>query len=94
MDARAEFLAQLHRTKERLRSMTAAQIERDDRVTQVRAMMLEFIDETHPGLSLPVLQINALGDQLFVLGRECADRCADAKLEALASNLLELRKNL
>lgn len=94
MDIRSEYLAQLQRTAERLRSMTTAQIERDTRVAHVQAIMQKFIDETHPGLPLPVIQLNALGDQLLVIGRECADICSDEELVAFATDLLELRKNL
>jgi hypothetical protein len=89
-----ELVIQLRRTVDRLRIMSAAQLERDDRVEQVRALIESMAKLSRPETSVPELAITGLADQLAVIGRECAAIIDADAAEQFADTLRSLRQTL
>ena len=86
-----ELTAQLYRTADRLRQISAAQLEREDRVATARELIHAMASRVRPGINVPTLALNALGDQLLVVGREFAAQVGDVEAEAMAQQLKEFR---
>ena len=89
-----EFDAQLIRTADRLRVMSAAQLNQGDRVDSARKLIVAMALHVRPGIIVPTLAASALGDQLAVVGKEYAAVAASDEAEDMANQLRELRLSL
>ena len=89
-----ELSVQLRRTVDRLRIMSSAQLERDERAESVRALVAAMAQKSRPGVSVPNVAITGLADQLAVIGRECSEIIDEAEAEQLADALRSLRQTL
>ena len=89
-----ELIAQLYRTSDRLRQMSTAQLEREDRVASAHTIIRMMATRVRPNVTVPQLALNALGDQLLVIGREFASSVDDDEAEAMAEHLKNFRLNL
>lgn len=89
-----EFDAQLIRTADRLRVMSAAQLNQGDRVDSARKLIVAMALRVRPGIIVPTLAASALGDQLAVVGKEYAAVAASDEAEDMANQLRELRLSL
>ncbi len=89
-----ELVIQLRRTVDRLRIMSAAQLERDGRADQVRTLIESMAKLSRPVTSVPELAITGLADQLAVIGRECCEVVDTDTAERFADQLRSLRQTL
>lgn len=89
-----ELVIQLRRTVDRLRIMSAAQLERDGRADRVRTLIESMAKLSRPKTSVPELAITGLADQLAVIGRECSEVIDAIAAEQLADTLRSLRQTL
>lgn len=89
-----ELKAQLTRTADRLRVMSVAQLERDERVDAARKLITEMARSARPEATVPELALSSLGDQIFVVGKEFISVASDAQAEAMANQLREFRLSL
>ena len=89
-----EFNAQLIRTSDRLRVMSAAQLHQGDRVNSARKIIVAMALHVRPEAVVPTLAVSALGDQLAVIGKEFAAVAASDDTSEMANKLRELRLSL
>ncbi len=89
-----ELNAQLLRTAERLRIVSVAQLERGDRIQNARDLITSMATYVRPEANVPALAINALGDQLAVVGKEFAATASHEDAVAMIEKLREFRLSL
>ena len=89
-----ELVIQLRRTVDRLRIMSAAQLERDGKADQVRTLIDAMATISRPDSSVPRLATSGIADQLAVIGRECAEVIDSTAAEQFADSLRGLRQTL
>lgn len=93
MDAQcseAEFLLGLERTVNRLRNMELSKLAREGRIEFCRVVLANLADP----LVVPELHPSALGDQLWVLGREFCARANEEARADLYDQISRLRAQL
>ena len=99
MTTQSEFDVQLERTVNRLQTISLEKLSQGKRITDSRLIIQRLADLAleATGVSrrlVPELSPASLGDQLAVIGRQCAGLVDDMTREQLARELRDFRLTL